>query len=396
MDEHYPAWQAGGDNMAVHDPIVRMERSKRMMPNQVRVGVIGTSSYTDRMHLTNLKSHPCAHIAAICGRNLERAQALAQQYEIPAVYTDYQEMLSKAKLDAVVIATPDDLHYAMTMAALDAGLHVLCEKPLALTRQQAEAMAAKAAATGVKHMTFFSFRWTPLYRYLHQLIQAGYVGRPYLCNLQYLGSYGRDGQYLWRFDGARSNGILGDSGSHMIDLLHWWLGDITKVSATLTTFLDRVDAAGQPVTPTNDSALLLLEFANGARGTLVVSAMAHLGERGLQQHLQLFGEAGTLEAELTVLGTKLYGARQDQSQLEPLPIPDELLQGVDRSQPFLDQFFAVYRCQDVADRQFIDAIVSDLPISPNFKDGLKAQAVIDAALESHRRGCWIPVGASDQ
>jgi predicted dehydrogenase len=332
------------------------------MADPVRVGVIGTSVYTDNMHLANLKTHPRAQIAALCGRNPERAQALAQKYEISAVYTDYQAMISEAKPDAVVVSTPDDLHYAMTMAALDAGLHVLCEKPLALTVAQAQAMITKAAAAGVKHMTYFTYRWTPLYRYLHQLIQAGYIGQPYLCNLHYLGNHGRHGNYRWRFDGARSNGMLGDLGAHVIDLLHWWIGDITRVSATLTTFTRQMDPAGKPVTPTNDSALLLLEFANGARGTVVVSAMTHIGDQptlldvparraevvvsamthigdqGQRQQLQLFGEAGTLEAKLTVQGSHLYGARHDQNQLESLPIPDELWEGVDRSQPFLDQF----------------------------------------------------------
>ncbi|HRW09960.1 MAG TPA: Gfo/Idh/MocA family oxidoreductase, partial [Caldilineaceae bacterium] len=103
------------------------------MTESVRVGVIGTSWYADMMHLPTLQSHSQAEIAAICGRNREPAEVLAKKYAIPAIYSDYREMIEQGNLDAVVVATPDDLHYPMVMAALDAGLHVICEKPLAST-----------------------------------------------------------------------------------------------------------------------------------------------------------------------------------------------------------------------------------------------------------------------
>src|SRR5687768_3073330 len=114
------------------------------MAAQVRVGVVGTSRYADLMHLPNLKSHPRADLVAICGRNQERAGAMAQKYGIAQVYDDYRAMLERGGLDAVVVATPDDLHYPITMQALDAGQHVLCEKPLALTAAQARAMYERA------------------------------------------------------------------------------------------------------------------------------------------------------------------------------------------------------------------------------------------------------------
>ncbi|GAG40971.1 unnamed protein product, partial [marine sediment metagenome] len=85
------------------------------MSEQVRVGVIGTSWYTDVMHLPNLKSHPHTEIAAICGRNRDRAEEMAKKYEVPLVFTDYREMIEKGNLQAVVVAAPDDLHYPMTM-----------------------------------------------------------------------------------------------------------------------------------------------------------------------------------------------------------------------------------------------------------------------------------------
>ena len=122
------------------------------MTEKVRVGVIGTSGYADIAHLPRVKSHPGAELAAICGRNRARAEEMAGKYGIPLVFTDYRNMIEKGALDALIVSTPDDLHYPMTMDALDAGLHVLCEKPLALNRTEAKQMYEKAEGAGVKHM----------------------------------------------------------------------------------------------------------------------------------------------------------------------------------------------------------------------------------------------------
>ena len=130
------------------------------MTDKVRVGVIGTSWYADLAHLPRIKSHSRAELAAVCGRNRERAEEMAGKYESPLVFTDYRDMIEKGHLDAVIVSTPDDLHYPMTMDALDAGLHVLCEKPMALNLAQAKEMYEKAESAGVKHMVFFTYRWS--------------------------------------------------------------------------------------------------------------------------------------------------------------------------------------------------------------------------------------------
>ncbi|MEW6753925.1 MAG: Gfo/Idh/MocA family oxidoreductase [Candidatus Latescibacterota bacterium] len=202
------------------------------MADRVRIGIIGSSWFADLCHLPNLKSHPQAVLAAICSRGRERAEEMARKYGIPAVYTDYREMIQKAGLDAVAVVTPDDTHYAMTTEALEAGLHVLCEKPLAPTAAEAKAMYEKAEAAGVKHMTFFTNRWHPHYRYLHELVEQGYVGRCFHAHILYMAGFSRGATaHAWRYDRRRANGVLGDLGSHMIDLARWLVGDITQVSA---------------------------------------------------------------------------------------------------------------------------------------------------------------------
>ena len=363
------------------------------MSGHVRVGIIGTSWWADAMHLPSLKSHTRAQIVAICGRNRDRANEMAGKYEIPRVFTDYREMIAQADLDALVIATPDDLHCPMTMDALDAGLHVMCEKPMALNARQAREMYEKAEAVGVVHMILFTWRWTPYFQYLRTLIDDGYIGRCFHCHIRFLAGYGRRARYRWRFDRSRSNGILGDLGSHMIDLARWYVSDIARVSAHLGIFVDRPGHDGQPLDPANDSAILALEFENGAQGMIQVSAVAHVADRDQEQHVVLHGEGGTLEVDVALTGTGagvvIRGARHDHDRFETLPVPDDLWGDVDRADFLSALVPGVFLKQSIGDRLFIDAILEDRQVSPSFYDGLKAQEVLDAATESHRSGSWV-------
>jgi predicted dehydrogenase len=355
----------------------------------VRVGVVGTSWFADMLHLPNLKSHSRATIVAICGRNRDRAEKMARKYEIPSVFNDYREMIDKGNLHAIVIITPDDLHYPMTMDALDAGLHILCEKPLAHNAEQARAMYEKAETVGVKHMTFFTHRWLPHHRYMKELVDRGYVGRCFHCHIRYLGGYARKARYLWRFDRRRANGALGDLGSHLIDLARWYVGDIARVSAHLSTYVERPGPEGQPFDSANDAVMLILQFKNGAQGTIQVSAVAHVGDRGQEQHIVLHGQDGTLEMDYTRRGAEVRGARHDYEQFETLTVPDRLWGDVDRTSSFSSQNIESFQKESVGGRLFIDAIYKDQPVAPSFYDGLRAQEVIDAAIESHRSGSWI-------
>ncbi len=359
------------------------------MRDRVRVGIVGTSWYADFMHLPALRSHPQAELLAICGRNRDRAEEMAKKYDIPHVFTDYRALIEQGNLQALIVAAPDDLHYPITMHALDAGLHVLCEKPLARTADEARAMYEKATAAGVKHMAYFTWRWVPPYRYLRELIDQEYLGRCFHCQLRYLGGYGRDAQYGWRFDRQRGNGILGDLGSHMIDLARWYVGDIARVSGHLATYVERPGADGVILDPANDAAVLAIEFVSGAQGLIQVSAVAHVGDRGQEQHVVLHGAGGTLEVDLTFSGAEVRGVRQNEEQFGVLPIPDTVWGKVDPTAPFLSQIFEPFGTQSIGTRLFIDAIREDRSVSPSFYDGWKAQEVIEAAIESHRTGTWI-------
>ena len=360
------------------------------MAKQISVGVVGTSWYADLMHLPAVKSHPQAKLVAVCGRNGDRAQEMADKYDIPKVFTDYQEMIDKGGLDALIVAIPDDLHYPVTMAALDAGLHVLCEKSLALTLEHAKEMYAKAEDIGVKHMTYFTWRWVPPFQYLRRLIEEGYLGQHFYTQIQYVGAFGRTPKYQWKWDRSRGLGTLGDQSVHMIDMAHWLVGDIAKVNAHLSTFITRPGIEEQPLDPTNDSALLTLKFKDGSQGVIYAASIAHLGQRGQQFQIILYGAAGTLELDFNFgEGYVVRGAKSDEGQIKPLAIPVDILNGINPNGPFMAQLKQVFTEQNVGTRLFIDAIVNNRAVSPSFYDGLKAQEVIETAIESDQRECWI-------
>ena len=359
------------------------------MPKYVRVGVVGTSWFADLFHLPNLASYPRAEITAICGRT-RAAEALATKYTIPHVFTDYRDMIASGRLDALVVVTPDALHYPITMAALDAGLHVLCEKALAMNADQAREMYEKAEAVGRTHMVMFTWHWVPHFRYLQQLIEQGFVGRPYHFHLRNEGDYGRDATYGWRFDRQHGNGILGDLGSHAIDFARRYVGEIARVSGQLATFVERPGPDGQALAAANDSALLAVTFANGAHGSIHVSAVT-AGDRQRDTRLALYGDSRLTGTCLHLRRRYTYAARGQATRWQTLDVPEDLWQGVDRTGPLIEQIFDIFKKQPVGNRLFIDAILEDRPMDATFYDGWKAQQVIDAAHASHAQGRWMTI-----
>lgn len=361
--------------------------------DKVRVAVIGTSWYADSMHLPSLQSHPNATVTAICGRDATRAQAMASKFSIPHYFTDYRELINSGLVNAVVIATPDETHHAMTLAAVDAGLHVICEKPLALNAADAREMAERADAAGVKHMAFFTLRWFQHTQFLKELVEAGTVGNTTHCQVSYVHGNGRNTGYRWRLDGDRALGILGDLGSHLIDLARWLNGDIVRVAANLSSFVQRYHDDGRPVTPTNDAALLNVEFANGSQGIIHTSAVAYTGGRGLEQHITLYGDKGTLEADFNFGNfggsgndTAVRAASLPDGRFVELDIPDHIWGSVPR-----DQITEVFNRMPAGDRYFIDCILNDEAVTPNLWDGLAVQEVIEAAIKSDQLGQWVDV-----
>ncbi len=136
----------------------------------VPVGIVGTSWWADSMYLPALAGHPGAKVVALCGRDPGRAKKLAARWNVPQVFGEPGELIESGLVDALIVATSNDSHFPITMQAIEKGLHVLCEKPLALSYAQAAEMARAADRAGIRHMVPYTYRYMPTARFLKRLL----------------------------------------------------------------------------------------------------------------------------------------------------------------------------------------------------------------------------------
>ena len=257
------------------------------------------------------------------------------------------------------------------------GFPVLCEKPLGMDVAEAHKMAAAAVERGAITMVPFTYRNMPTNQFVKQLIDDGYVGRPYHLSMRYFAGYARDGAYAWRFDEAKAgSGILGDLGSHWLDMARWFLGEVTEVSAHRNFFVDREPRPdGSSYTPVEDSAVILARFESGASATLQVSAVCWEGTPFGQIHeLDLHGSGGTLHA-LNDWDTvqEVRGVRAGEpGPAKPLPIPDNAWNGAPRDRVH-DTYRHIFRRTEAMTRRWVIGdrrrATRSIPTSPPGREG---------------------------
>lgn len=352
----------------------------------VRVGLVGTSWWAEAMYLPALADHSVGRFTAVCGRDLDRAQKVADEWSIPTVYNDWMAMIDSNELDAIIVASPNDTHYEITMAALDRGLPVLCEKPLGMNVAEAQKMAETARQAGTITMVPFTYRNMPTNRFVKQLIEDGYVGQPYHLSMRYFAGYARDGSYAWRFDEDKAgSGIIGDLGSHWLDMASWFLGEVTAVSASRDCFVDRAPRPdGSAYTQLEDSAVILVRYKSGASATLQCSAICWEGTPFGQIHeLDLHGSGGTLHA-LNDWDTvqEVRGVRSgERGPAQPLQIPDSAWNGAPRERVH-DTYRHIFRRTDAMTRRWVTAIAEGSQVEPDFATGARVQELVAAAITS--------------
>src|SRR5215471_6100556 len=216
-------------------------------PEKLRVAVAGTS-FGGNVQIPVFQAHPRTRVVAVSSGRAERAANAASNYEIPASYTNFEEMLDKEKPDIVSIVTPPTLHFPMTMAALNRGIHVLCEKPFAMNSSEARQMKAAADRAEVVAMVDFEFRYVPGRSYLADLVRQGFVGDIRMAEfVAHLGqrSEAVDRPFNWWSEKSQGGGLLGAFGSHVMDTLQWILGEPRRLVADLATFVKQRE--GKPV-----------------------------------------------------------------------------------------------------------------------------------------------------
>ncbi len=355
---------------------------------KVNIAIIGCGTIALANHLPGITMCQSARLVALCDNN---PVVLAQAGKLAALdrlYSDYQALLGQPNLDAVIVTAPNFAHAPVVLAAVKAGKHVLCEKPLALDYQQSLTMLKAAEAAGVRHMTAFTYRFVPAMHYMSYLVGQGAIGAPYHFRANRFQDWGDRGLGWRQSLKLAGSGELGDMLSHRIDYAHLLVGQTRRVVAQTRQYLET--RGGQPA-DVDDYVSMLAEYSTGATGVLESSKMATGRGEGArsQDYCEVNGSEGTLVYMLN-RPHELQVGRKGGAGLETVPVPEEFLKwpGSPRD-PHQGDPLVTFRYDQ--DWEFIDAIQSDRPCQPSFKEGVQAQAVMEAVLESGRRQSWIEV-----
>ncbi len=347
-----------------------------MTTSDIRIGFIG-SGFARRVQLPALVFVPGTRPTAIASGHRANAEAVAREFALPHVFSDGMELARSSDVDLVVVSSTPDSHARYTIAALEAGKHVVCEKPMAIDAFEAAQMVAASeqhpdSLAWIDH----ELRYEPNRRRARELIRSNAIGELRHIELSlkpYLRGDGRPqasgAPWTWWSDAARGGGILGAVGSHLIDLCRFWTGsEITYVAGLVETFVtQRRDETGQvrPVTA-DDFASCVLQTGSGVVATITLSAVAHHGPGHLGQ---VTGSEGTL---LLSGETKLELGKSG-GPLEDISAPDDLWEKTRPNNMWARSFVRLMR-------EMVHVIRGGTPQGEpaTFRDGWQVQRVLDA------------------
>ena len=349
-------------------------------------------------------------MAALCGRNSAAVEAAASRLGWASSETDWRRLIERDDVDLVDICTPGNTHAEIAIAALAAGKHVLCEKPLANTVAEAESMtrAAAAAPGGAKAAVGFTYRRVPAIALARQIVAEGRIGTLRHVRAQYLQDWIADPEVplSWRLDREQAgSGSLGDIGAHIIDLAQFITGDsITGVSGILETFVHERPVAAEfsglhgsagtergPVT-VDDAAIFTARFAGGALGAFEATRFASGRKNAIR--IEINGSAGSLAFDFEDLNVLHYfdateGARLGGFRRIVVTEPEH---------PYVGAWWPAGHglgYEHAFTHQVVDlvgALAAGEQPTPSFADGLAIQRILDAVVRSADAECtWTPV-----
>ena len=356
-------------------------------------------------------------MTAICGRNRAATEHAAEKFGWQSVETDWREVIARPDIQIIDICTPGSSHAEIAIAALAAGKHVFCEKPLATTVDEAERMAAAAAQAqdrGVLSMVGFNYRRVPALAWARQLIADGRLGTIREVRAAYLQDWIADPQFplVWRLQKEEAGaGALGDIGSHIIDAAQFLLGsNIIGVSGLLETFVKerplgqmtdglRAESAtgadGAPLmgpVTVDDAAMFTSRFANGAIGSFEASRFAVGRKNGMG--IEVYGSDGAIEFSFESMNELLF----HDNTLDPKEAGFRRILVTEPDHPYLDAWWPPGHVLGYEHtftnelKDFMGSLASATPPTPSFADGLQVQRVLDAVeTSSASRSTWVDV-----
>lgn len=351
----------------------------------IKAAVIG-ASFAKAAYLPALKTIPDVEIVAVSSARLQSARSAADSFGVPNAYDDWRVMLDNHTLDLVGIATPTIHHAPMTLAALERGAHVICEKPMAMNADEARRMLDKAQSLKRVHLIGHELRFNPNRRKIRQLIADGVIGQVRHVNIVNIsGTWGdpasRPAGDWWSL-AEQGGGRLGANGSHQIDLLRFWLGDVGAVSGQIATMVaQRTDKmTGEAWTATaDDQTSFTLEMCNGALASVFLSGAAR---HTIGNSTMIFGSEGTIklaDADEALLVARAGEDFIDMSETDP----NASLPGIGKGIWNVSFVSLIKEATDaIRDGRATQA-------GATFADGLQCQIVMDAVRQSSQERRWI-------
>lgn len=343
---------------------------------ELRVGIIGAGGIARAVHIPRLKKIPEVKVEAVADVVEERARSVAEEFEIPHVFRDFEEMVKMDELDAVVVCSPNAFHAPATVSALKAGKHVLCEKPPSMNANEAEEMARTAKEAGKVLMFAFVMRFRPDLRLIKQAVEEGQLGEVYYGRAIYLRRGGAPGGWFTQKK-LSGGGPLIDVGVHVLDAV-WWLMGCPKPVAVSSVVYQKIASKkvklgdwraanlvegreSQEMYDVEDFASALVRFENGASLRLETSWILHL--KSDQVSFDIFGTDGGAHSPPLEFYKDWGGVELD---ITP-HVPE-----VDAYQEELNHF--------------IECVREGKEPIPSADQGVVIMGLIDAIYESSRRG----------
>lgn len=372
--------------------------------SKIGVAVVGTG-FGQKIHIPGFQAHHRTEVVAVYHRDLDKAQAIASTHNIPYACDSIEDIVAIPEVEGVSISTPPFLHFEMAKKVLEAGKHLLLEKPTALTANEARELykLANKSQTNLESKSArtiatmnFEFRFIPAWQMLAELLATGYVGEKRLIKIDWLVSGRADANRPWNWYSQKEQGggVLGATGSHVFDYINWLFGPPQRLSGQLITGIsvrpDPNDSGKLKPVDADDSCTLMLELAGGIPCQVCLSSVTYQG-RG--HWVEIYGSNGTLvlgsdNQQDYVHGFRLWGSQGGQPLAE-IKIPQRL----EFPQVYPDGRIAPFiRVVD----KWIEAIDGGESLIPSLREGVYSQLLMDLTQESNATGTWVNVPDLDK
>ena len=367
----------------------------------LRVGVLGAGAWARHAHLPGFARDPRCQVVAIADPQRDLARSAGVDFEIPAVAYDHRELIDREDIDVIDVCTPSHTHFELAWEALSADKHVLCEKPVAYDFRDTVRAAELAGSRGLKTKLGFTFRYSPAMRYMKELIDAGFVGTPFIFN-----GYEQNSQWikpetpLRQVDPEADQSVLQVSslegyGAPIIDLAHWFVGgSLTEVVGTMRNFIPErmVRQTGRKMRMNiDDGDIFIGEFDNGAIASIQSSFVTVGNYPGLEA--RVYGSEGALICRLVEefgICETLKSATPDEVEFRDVDIPKRLYPPEGSSRESWRTLFYANLISN-----FVSEILTDEDTNEgNFRDGAVVQEVINAVELSFRERRWVELPLS--